>query len=194
MIAFNYEIEQKQRPYNIEKIDEELAKNYSDINVKIPKKIYEAFMREGKGTYSIENGELVHDINGDITIEAKVKMVVPFHIKASILFNYLIKENNLGGSFNEILDGEKIKLFYIKPQKFNIKYVNEDGVEFNMIQEFDCIAFPSNSKKLPDFINNFTPDRDRMLKTYFFSKMETFFDVIGFNREKLDNIAMDALF
>ncbi len=192
--AFNYEIEQKQRPYNIEKIDELLASDYSDIKCKVPEKIYEQFMRQGKGNYSIEDGELVSDINGDIFVEAKVKMVVPFHIKASILFNYLVKENNLGGTFNDILNGEKIKLFYIKPQKFNIKYTNADGVEFDMIQEFDCIAFPSSSKKIPDFISEFTPDKTRMLQTYFFGKMETIFDVIGFDKEKLDNAAMDALF
>ena len=192
--AFNYEIEQKQRPYNIEKIDEFLTKNYSDMKIKVPDKIYEEFMRNGKGNYSIEDGELVKDINGEIFIEAKVKMVVPFHIKASILFNYLIKEHNLSGSFNDILDGEKIKLFYIKPTKFNIKYTNEKGEDFDMIQEFDCIAFPSSSKKIPDFINDFTPDKKRMLQTYFFGKMETIFDVINFDKEKLDNVAMDALF
>lgn len=192
--AFNYEIENKQRPYNIEKIDEYLAKNYSEIKVKIADKIYEDFMRQGSSTYSIEDGNLVKDINGDIFIEAKVKMVVPFHIKASILYNYLLREHGLSGEFTDILDGEKIKIFYIKPEKFNIKYTNADGKEFDMIQTFDCIAFPSSSKKIPDFINDFKPDKERMLQTYFFGKMETLFDVIGFDKEKLDNAAMDALF
>ena len=71
---------------------------------------------------------------------------------------------------------------------------SEDGQEFDMIQEFDCIAFPSNSKKIPDFINEFKPDKKRMLETYFFGKMETIFDVVGFNKEKIENTAMDMLF
>jgi hypothetical protein len=121
-------------------------------------------------------------------------MVVPFHIKASILFNYLIDEYNLTGEFNKILNGEKIKLFYIKPQKFNIKYTSEDGTKYDMIQEFDCIAFPSSSKKIPDFINEFKPDKQRMLETYFFGKMETIFGVIGFDKERQENAAMDSLF
>ena len=121
-------------------------------------------------------------------------MVIPFHIKASILYNYLLTLHGLDKDFNPILDGEKIKLFYIKPTKFNISYTNAEGNSFDMIQEFDCIAFPSNSKKIPNFINDFIPDKKRMLNTYFFGKMETIFDVVGFNKEKIENIAMDALF
>ncbi len=191
--AFNYEIEKKDRPYNIEKLDEAVAENFEG-KVNIPDKIYEDFMRKGTGTYSVENKTLVADIKGDLSIEAKVKMVVPFHIKASILYNYILHDTGLDKDFNPILDGEKIKLFYIKPQKFNIKYVNEEGTTFDMIQSFDCIAFPSNSKKIPEFINDFKPDIPRMLETYFFGKMETIFDVIGFNKEKIENAAMDALF
>jgi len=192
--AFNYEIENKARPYNIEKLDEAIELEFPDTKVKVVDKIYEEFMIKGKGTYSVEDGELVKDVRGELDIEAKVKMVVPFHIKASILFNYLLDEYNLMGEFNKILNGEKIKLFYIKPQKFNIKYTTESGITHDMIQEFDCIAFPSSSKKIPDFINEFKPDKKRMLETYFFGKMETIFDVIGFDKERLENIAMDSLF
>lgn len=190
--AFNYEIEKKERPYNIEKLDEAVEEAF-DEKIKIPLKIYDDFMRQGKGRYSVENGNLIKDVRGDLEVEAKVRMVVPFHIRASILYNYLLDVNGLN-DFNPILDGEKIKLFYIKPQKFNVKYTNEDGDEFDMIQEFDCIAFPSSSKKIPDFINDFKPDKKRMLETYFFGKMETIFDVVGFNKEKIENVAMDLLF
>lgn len=190
--AFNYEIEKKERPYNIEKLDEAVEGAF-DEKIKIPEKIYDDFMRQGKGRYSVENSTLIKDVRGDLEIEAKVRMVVPFHIRASILYNFLLEEKGLN-DFNPILDGEKIKIFYIKPFKYNIKYVNEDGQEFDMIQEFDCIAFPSNSKKIPDFINEFKPDKKRMLETYFFGKMETIFDVVGFNKEKIENSAMDMLF
>lgn len=191
--AFNYEIEKKDRPYNIEKLDEYIAENF-DTKIKIPDKIYDDFMRKGSGRYSVDDKTLVHDVKGDVYVEAKVKMVVPFHIKASILYNYLLHETGEDKDFNPILDGEKIKLFYIKPQKFNVKYVDDNGIQHTMIQEFDCISFPSNSKKIPEFINDFKPDIPRMLETYFFGKMETIFDVIGFNKEKIENAAMDALF
>ena len=191
--AFNYEIEKKDRPFNIEKLYEAVVLGVEE-KVKIPDSIYEDFMANGKGRYSVENGILIKNIKGELDIEAKVKMVVPFHIKASILYNYLLTLNGLDKDFNPILDGEKIKLFYIKPTKFNITYTNAEGNSFDMIQEFDCIAFPSNSKKIPNFINDFMPDKKRMLNTYFFGKMETIFDVVGFNKEKIENIAMDALF
>lgn len=191
--AFNYEIEKKDRPFNIEKLYEAVVLGVEE-KVKIPDSIYEDFMANGKGRYSVENGILIKNIKGELDIEAKVKMVIPFHIKASILYNYLLTLHGLDKDFNPILDGEKIKLFYIKPTKFNISYTNAEGNSFDMIQEFDCIAFPSNSKKIPNFINDFIPDKKRMLNTYFFGKMETIFDVIGFNKEKIENVAMDALF
>ena len=190
--AFHYELEKKDRPYNIEKLDEAVEETF-DEKVTISQKIYDDFMRTGKGIYSVENGKLIKNIKGELNIEVKVKMVVPFHIKASILYNYLLNENNLH-DFNPIMDGEKIKIFYITPQKFNIKYKNDDGEEFDMIQEFDCVAFPSSSRKIPDFIKSFKPDKKRMLETYFFGKMESIFDGIGFNKEKIENAAMDLLF
>ncbi len=33
-----------------------------------------------------------------------------------------------------------------------------------------------------------------LVETYFFGKMETIFDVVGFNKEKIENAAMDMLF
>jgi len=190
--AFNYELVHKVRPFNIEKIDD-MVEEFSDEKINISDEIYNEFMRKGKGRYSIEMGELIKDVNGEINVEAKVKMVIPFHIKASILYNYLLKENNIN-EFNPILDGDKIKLFYIRPQKFNIKYTTLDGEYYDMIQEFDCIAFPSTSRKFPDFIEEFKPDRKRMLETFFFGKLETIFDVIEFDKEKIENASMDALF
>ena len=192
--AFNYEIEKKDRPFNIEKLDEAVETEYPETKVEISDKIYKDFMRYGKGQYTVEDGKLVKDVKGELYVEAKVKMVVPFHIKASILYNYLLEEYNLSSDFNPILNGEKIKLFYIKPTKFNIKYTAEDGITYDMIQKFDCIAFPSSSKKIPDFINEFKPDKKRMLETYFFGKMETIFGVIGFDKERQENAAMDSLF
>lgn len=191
--AFNYEIEKKDRPFNIEKLDEAIETEFEN-RITISDKIYENFMRRGKGTYTVNGKELVEDKNGEFIIDVRTKMVIPFHIKASILYNYLIIENGVDNDFPPILDGEKIKLFYIKPHKFNIKYKNEDGDTFDMVQEFDCIAFPSSSKNIPSFINDFIPDKQRMLETYFFGKMETIFNVIEFNKEKIENAAMDALF
>jgi len=190
--AFNYEIEFKERPFNIEKLDEAVEEGF-DEKVNISDEIYDTFMRNGTGTYSVENGNLVATKKGELEVIAKVKMVVPFHIKASILYNYLLAESG-SNDFNPIMDGEKVKLFYITPKKFNIKYKNADGVEFDMIQSFDCIAFPSNTKNYPDFINDFTPNKKRMLETYFFGKMETIFDVIEFNKERIENASMDLLF
>ena len=192
--VFNHNIKYKQMPYNIEKLEELLEADYSEMRIKIPEKIRLQFSLHGTGTYSIEGNELINDVNGEITIKQKLKQVVPGHIKAAILYNYLIDEKGLEQEFNKVLDGGKIKIFNMKPVKIKTVYTDEDGEQFDVIQEFDAIAFPSDSKHIPEFLNDFGPDKKKMLETYFFNKMETLFGVIDFDRERMDNASMDALF
>ncbi len=192
--VFNYKIRYKQMPFNVEKLEELLANDYADIRVKIPEKIRESFTHRGEGTYSIEDGNLINDINGEIHIKLKLRVVIPAHIKAALLYNYLIDEKDLEGEFNKILDGEKIKIFNMKPLKMKTEFIDEDGVKHDLIQEFDALAFPSSSKHIPDFLEDYNPDKKKMLETYFFGKMETIFGVIDFDKERMENASMDALF
>jgi len=191
-IAFDYEIINKDRPYNIEKLDEAVEEEFGP-KIKIPEEIYVKFMAKGEGSYNVESNELVEDPNGPLKMKVKNKMVIPFHIKASILYNYLLDEHGVKGAFNEILNGDKIKIFYTQPFKMKIK-VEKDGEVYDMIQEFDCLAFPATSRKLAPFLYDYKPDRKRMLQTYFYGKMETIFDVIGYDPEAVENKAIDALF
>jgi len=186
--AFLYEIINKDRPYNIEKIDEYIEKNFNK-KLNISDEIYKNFMRNGKGKYSIDGKNLIEDKNGDIEIVAKVKMVLPFHIKASIFYNYLIDEYGIESEFPKIIEGDKIKVLYINPIKKNIKYK-----DYDYIMEFDCIAFSSNTTKIPPFIEEFKIDKKRMLNTYFINKMETIFDVIEYNPYEFKNEAVNMLF
>jgi len=192
--VFNYRIQYKQMPYNVEKLEDLLAEDYADIRVKIPEKIRVAFVHTGTGTYSIENGELINDVNGEIHIKLKLRVVIPAHIKAALLYNYLIEEKGLEGEFNKILDGEKIKIFNMKPLKMKTIYVEDEDTSHDLIQEFDALAFPSSSKHIPEFLDEYTPDKKKMLETYFFGKMETIFGVIDFDKERMANASMDALF
>jgi len=192
--VFNYRIKYKQMPFNVEKLEDLLSEDYADIRVKIPEKIREAFIHTGTGTYSIENGELINDVNGEIHIKLKLRVVIPAHIKAALLYNYLIDEKELEGEFNKILDGEKIKIFNMKPLKMKTIYVEDEDTSHDLIQEFDALAFPSSSKHIPEFLDDYTPDKKKMLETYFFGKMETLFGVIDFDKERMVNASMDALF
>jgi hypothetical protein len=122
-------------------------------------------------------------------------MVPPFHIKASFLYNYLLEKNGLQNQYTPILEGDKIKVFYFKPVKMNIEYYDKDEDKtYSMIQEFDAIAFPSSTKSLPDFLYDFKVDRKRMLDVYFFNKLKTIFQIINFDKEKMDNQAINILF
>jgi len=82
----------------------------------------------------------------------------------------------------------------MKPVKIKTRFTDEDDNEHDLIQEFDAIAFPSSSKHIPEFLDEYTPDKKKMLETYFFGKMETLFGVIDFDKERMANASMDALF
>jgi len=210
--AFEYEIIFKKRPFNVEKLYE-LLENKKYKKVKISDEILMKFMHTGKGSYRVTTDNvLVEDPNGDIKIKVDREMVIPFHIKASIVYNYYIDELKLNAKFNKINDGEKIKVIYIKPIKkeFRIyKTVEEcrklgvdiseyeivnNKIEFSYIMEVNAIAFPSSLISLPDFIKKFKINREKMLETYFIKKLDYLFDIIDFNYDKMQNSFMDDLF
>jgi len=211
--AFEYEIIFKKRPYDIDKLYGLLEKK-KYRNIKIPDELLMKFMYLGKGRYSVDekNKKLVEDPNGEIVIKVDREMVIPFHIKASIFYNYLIDEFSLNSKFNKIVDGEKIKVIYIKPIKkeFKIyksvsdcnklgidisdKVIKGKLVEFDGIMEMNAIAFPSSLMSLPDFFKNFKFDKEKMLKTYFIKKLDYLFEIIGFDYDRMQNSFMDDLF
>ena len=65
----------------------------------------------------------------------------PMHIRASILFNHLLREKNLEKKYNIINDGEKIKYFQLKmpnPAGENvIAFISEFPKEFELTQYID---------------------------------------------------------
>lgn len=193
--AMIYDAKNGVRPYDITKLLDEIEKQFPKMKVKIPDDIFDQILAIGKGTFSIEDGELIKDKNGSIKMDIKTKMVVPFHIKSAVLFNTLLDENGLGKTFSKIMDGDKIKVLYVKPFKRIIK-LTYNGEEFDYYAEFDCIAFPSSTHKIPDFVaNDFVMDKKRMIDTYLHKKMENIFSVLDINHNKdFDSEGAESLF
>jgi len=178
--AFYYEIEYGDRPFDASKIIEE-AKKIDPYISKIDKQLILDFKKTGQGSYKIIRGEIVKDDYGDIKVKAKTKMVIPFHIKAAILYNELLKMNKLENRYARINSGDKIKLFYLE-RPIQLKFIINNT---SNIAEFDCIAFPSDIHNLPEFVLDKKPDLDKMLQTYFYKKLEMVFDTIEFDPNKL---------
>jgi DNA polymerase elongation subunit (family B) len=65
----------------------------------------------------------------------------PIHARGALLFNHYIKENNLGGKYNTINNGEKIKFCYLKkPNPIHenvISFINEFPVELGLQKYID---------------------------------------------------------
>ena len=88
------------------------------------------------------------------------------HIKASILFNYLVRERKLDKKYNYINDGEKIKYLFLKmPNPAGqsvIAFINEFPKEF----------------LLTDYV-----DYDTMFNKTFLDPMQFILDAIGWKSE-----------
>ena len=90
----------------------------------------------------------------------------PMHIRASILFNYLVRDRKLDKKYNYINDGEKIKYVFLKmpnPSAQNvIAFISEFPKEFNLTEYIDY---------------------DMMYEKGFLEPLKTILDVINWKTE-----------
>lgn len=90
----------------------------------------------------------------------------PMHIRASILFNYLVRDRKLDKKYNYINDGEKIKYMFLKmpnPSAQNvIAFISEFPKEFNLTEYIDY---------------------DMMYEKGFLEPLKTILDVINWKTE-----------
>jgi len=95
----------------------------------------------------------------------------PMHIKASILFNYLVRERKLDKKYNYINDGEKIKYLFLKmPNPAGqsvIAFINEFPKEF----------------LLTDYI-----DYDTMFEKGFLEPLQVILNTLGWKTEHVNTL------
>ena len=91
----------------------------------------------------------------------------PLHIRGTIMYNHMVREQNLENKYNLIMDGEKIKYIYLKvPNKSGenvISFISQLPREFG----------------LTDFI-----DYDTMFQKSFLDPLKVILDTIGWQTEK----------
>ena len=95
------------------------------------------------------------------------RKATPIHIRGSLLFNFYLKEKDLGQKYNSINSGDKIKFIFLKtpnPTGENVMaFINEWPNEF----------------MLNDFI-----DYDTMYQKGFIDPLQQILDAVGWKTEK----------
>lgn len=96
----------------------------------------------------------------------------PFHIKACILFNKMIKNTGLSNKYNYIQNGEKIKCVWLKKQNPThsqvIAFINDYPKEFGLTPYLDY---------------------DTMFEKGFLAPMNSILSVVGWNTEKTNDLS-----
>ena len=95
----------------------------------------------------------------------------PMHIRASILFNHIVRERKLDKKYNYINDGEKIKYLFLRvpnPSSQNvIAFINEFPKEFDLTKYID---------------------HDTMFEKGFIEPLRSILNVVGWNTEHVSTL------
>jgi len=95
----------------------------------------------------------------------------PYHVKASMVYNRLIEEHDLGGKYRKIRNGDKVKLIQIKPA----------NPTFNSM-----IAF--HDELPPEFdMDRFVDKKTHYQKT-FLDPVESLLDIVGWHSTKTNTL------
>lgn len=93
------------------------------------------------------------------------------HVRASILFNHIVRERKLDKKYNYINDGEKIKYLFLRvpnPSSQNvIAFINEFPKEFDLTKYID---------------------HDTMFEKGFIEPLRSILNVVGWNTEHVSTL------
>ena len=146
----------------VKNIIDKLLKN-ADIKSldKLLKEAYETFQ-----TFTVE--EISQSISVNKLDKYRLKCSglkmgkgTPWNVKAALAFNLMLEHYNIQNKYESIKSGNKMKLFYVKPNSFNI-----DAMGFSYI-------FP------PELNGVVQPDVEKMFEKTVFNQIERVFKCIG---------------
>jgi DNA polymerase elongation subunit (family B) len=96
----------------------------------------------------------------------------PYHVKAALMYNMLVKKNNLQNKYSLIQNGEKIKFLYLLKQNpvgvETIGFINEYPSEFGLTNYLDFHT---------------------MYEKSFIAPMKTILNIIGWHTEKTNSLS-----
>ena len=128
----------------VKNIIEKLLKNADQKELQtLLKNAYEEYK-----TFSIEDISMSISINNYAKYKAKCKEFkmgkgTPINVKCAIFFNLLLEKYYLLGKYETIKSGNKMKLFYIKPNSYNL---NAIGFVYKFPDEFKDVIIPNYDK------------------------------------------------
>ncbi len=79
----------------------------------------------------------VHELSKYISVDNSYKKGTPFHIKAVANYRTILKMFKLSGKYEDVVDSSKVKIIYVKPNKFgfeNMAFLRWPNEIDNMIQ------------------------------------------------------------
>jgi DNA polymerase elongation subunit (family B) len=124
---------------------------------------YKKFIEMDTNLISIR--KKVTDINKyeSKTVGFKTPKGTPNHVKASIYFNNLLKSYGVDHLYEKITSGNKVKIFYVSKNKYNISVISYNEV------------FPEEIK------NDIVPDYEKMFQKTVSPPLERIYSCIGWN-------------
>jgi hypothetical protein len=111
----------------------------------------------------IEKNSEVSETSSIFTV---VKKGTPAHVKASVIYNDLLRHFGLEKKYEKISDGSKIKWAYIKPNQLQIPAIGFKGYE--------------DPDKIMNFIEQYV-DHDKIFDSVLQKKIDLFYKALGWN-------------
>jgi DNA polymerase elongation subunit (family B) len=97
------------------------------------------------------------------SLDFKTPKGTPNHVKASIYFNRLLKEYNVENLYEKITNGNKVKIFYVTKNKYNISVISYNE------------SFPKEIE------NDIKPDYEKMFNKTVSPPLQRIYSCIGWN-------------
>lgn len=141
------------------KIMEMLLKNESDDNISKQIKEYKKELKSIKHPEEIAVNITINNISKYIKNGVPIKGT-PFQLKGVSNYRMLLKELKIENEYEDIHDGNKAKVIYVKPNKFGISNITFD-------------RWPSEFNKV------LIIDYDTQVNKYFIKKIENILKAIG---------------
>ena len=136
------------RKLMLSKNQQETDKEYCDI--------YEEFKNMKIEDLSVATSIKGLDKYASQSNELKTVKGTPWHVKASIYYNILLEKLNLTSKYEKIQSGNKIKVFYVAPNKYGISliaYPTEYPQEFGLKMDVDKMFNKLITNELERFYN-----------------------------------------
>jgi DNA polymerase elongation subunit (family B) len=143
-----------------------MTKNFTETNDRFLE-VYDKFKSLPIEDYAFVMGVRDYDKYADKCVSFNTVKHMPIHVKASYIYNTLLKEYGIDKDYESISSGDKVRYFYVKtPNKYGIR---------SLAYKY---YFPE------EFTKDFHPDIEMMFDKIIYNVVERFYDSVGWVLKK----------